>query len=522
MRTDKNKTENTQTVNEIINKLDEAEVIPRRSDSEKNSGGEKRLEKSKIALIVLVSVIFLCAVVYTAIGYIKYNGKFLPGTVIDGVDFSEMTAEQVCDYYEEKINNYILDIKNNGYIIDKITPEKISLELSYKAKWYFAGLIKKQANIFWLPAVLGQEDVYELDYMDIMTYNVHQLNFFIADSVGYNLPVTIKSRQGSIYYNGNNFEIVPPVASDQIEPATYIQCVYSAVQSLSPEMIIEESDCYIKNDMTPEIEAALQAACDTAEEFFGNVNMNILLGDTGKDFNSEIINAIYNISADYEFICNEDTIDAGIDVISDRYSNVGIERTFHTSHGTDVTVKGGDYGCYADIKTLRNDVKAAVLDNENITDTITYNRNTLNGIDGIGDTYVEIDLTNQYLYLYSEGELVWDCPIVSGLPGSRATPQGVYRLKAKARNVTLVGANYRTPVKYWMPFNQGIGMHDATWQSYFGGNKYLTKGSHGCINLAMKDVSNIYEYAVVDMPVICYYHERIDTFQPISAYERNK
>ena len=274
MRADRNN-ENAQTVNDIINKLDENIIKHRRSEDENKS----RKQRSIVSIIAisLAAVLILAVAVYTAIGYIKYNGKFLPGTVIDGTDFSGMSVDEVCDYYENKINNYTLDIKHNTYIIDKITPEKISLELSWKAKWYFAGLVKKQANIMWLPAILGRQDVYDLNYMDIMTYNVHKLNFFIADSVGYNLPVTIKSRQGSIYYNGNNFEIVPPVQSDQIEPATYIQRVYSAVQSLSPEMVIEESDCYIKNEMTPEIEAKLKTACETAENFFKSKNMNISL-----------------------------------------------------------------------------------------------------------------------------------------------------------------------------------------------------------------------------------------------------
>ena len=56
-------------------------------------------------------------------------------------------------------------------------------------------------------------------------------------------------------------------------------------------------------------------------------------------------------------------------------------------------------------------------------------------------------------------------------------------LKNKIMDVPLVGDNYVTPVKYWMPFNGGIGLHDAVWQSAFGGERYKTKGSHGCVNL---------------------------------------
>ena len=30
---------------------------------------------------------------------------------------------------------------------------------------------------------------------------------------------------------------------------------------------------------------------------------------------------------------------------------------------------------------------------------------------------------------------------------------------------------YETQVTYWMPFNGGIGFHDASWQPYFGGDR---------------------------------------------------
>ena len=522
MRTNRNNSENSQTVDEIISKLEEDVIIPKRSKNV-NTGDDlvdNKLKSKKIIKIIIISIvvcILFAAIAYIAVGYIKYNGKFLPGTVIDGTDFSGMSVEEVCNYYDNKINNYTLNIYKDGYIIDKYEPYEFDLQLSYKAKWYFAGLVKRQANIFWLPAILGKQDVYDLNYMDIMSYNVHKLNFAIADSVGYNLPVTIKSRQGSIYYNGYNFVIVPPVASDQIEPATYIQRIYSSIQNLESDMIIEKSDCYVRNDMTPEIEAKLEMACKTASDFFNNIDMDIKLENSDKDFNTEIINSIYNIDAKYNFICNENTIDAGIDVIKDKYNDIGAERIFHTSHGTDVTVKRGDYGTYIDIKSLRKNVKEAVLNNKKIEATINYKKNTLNNTEGIGNTYIEIDLSNQYLYMYVDGELVKQCPVVTGLPGSRATPQGVYRLKAKAMNVPLVGDTYVTPVKYWMPFNGGIGLHDAVWQSYFGGDRYLIKGSHGCVNLSMTDAADIYKYAQVNMPVICYYHERIDAFKAIKS-----
>ena len=44
-----------------------------------------------------------------------------------------------------------------------------------------------------------------------------------------------------------------------------------------------------------------------------------------------------------------------------------------------------------------------------------------------------------------------------------------------------------------MPFVYGQGLHDASWQSSFGGNRYKTgAGSHGCVNLPTDQAALIY------------------------------
>ena len=93
----------------------------------------------------------------------------------------------------------------------------------------------------------------------------------------------------------------------------------------------------------------------------------------------------------------------------------------------------------------------------------------------------------------------------------RATPEGMYAIRFKQTNRVLTGYNkdgsvsYRSPVKYWMPFNRGIGLHDASWRRTFGGEIYKNSGSHGCINLPRDAAAQIYELVYKGMPVICYY-----------------
>ena len=121
---------------------------------------------------------------------------------------------------------------------------------------------------------------------------------------------------------------------------------------------------------------------------------------------------------------------------------------------------------------------------------------------------MEIDLTAQHLYLYVDGRLITESDFVSGnVSRGHTTPEGVFGLTYKTRNATLRGQGYATPVSYWMPFNGNIGMHDAAGRSKFGGDIYLKNGSHGCINLPVKEAEKIYEYVSTGFPVICYNDE---------------
>ena len=99
-----------------------------------------------------------------------------------------------------------------------------------------------------------------------------------------------------------------------------------------------------------------------------------------------------------------------------------------------------------------------------------------------------------------------DTPCVTGNPNNgHVTPCGAFRITYCERNAILKGANYRTPVSYWMPFNGDIGLHDATWQKSFGGQRYREGyGSHGCVNLPLSAAGTIFSYVQAGFPVLMY------------------
>lgn len=113
--------------------------------------------------------------------------------------------------------------------------------------------------------------------------------------------------------------------------------------------------------------------------------------------------------------------------------------------------------------------------------------------------YLEIDLTRQKVWLYRNGKCIVSGKCVSGnVSGGHSTPTGMFYLDYKTTDTYLRGRNndgskYNSHVNFWMPFNGGIGLHDATWRSRFGGTIYRYNGSHGCINLPYSVAKKIYE-----------------------------
>ncbi len=195
--------------------------------------------------------------------------------------------------------------------------------------------------------------------------------------------------------------------------------------------------------------------------------------------------------------------------LANKYNTIYIPRTFHTSTGTDVTIEGNEYGYRidqdAEVAQLLEDLKSGTaVTRDPIYSKTGYQRN---GTDDLAGSYIEVSLDAQHLWLYKDGNLVTETDIVSGKPvKGRETYRGAWPIAYKASpfNLTSDEYGYDVKVNYWMPFVYGQGLHDASWQSSFGGNRYKTNGSHGCINLPKDQAKLIYETIDAGYPIIIY------------------
>lgn len=211
-----------------------------------------------------------------------------------------------------------------------------------------------------------------------------------------------------------------------------------------------------------------------------------------------------NISID------QDQATAYVQQLATDYNTIYVPRTFHTTFGSDVTVSDNEYGFQIDQEGELSQLLSDLEGGKPVTRDPVYSISGMqrSGRDDLAGSYIEVSLDAQHLWLYKDGTLVTETDIVSGAPTpQRETMRGAWPIAYKASPYTLTSDQYgyNTKVTYWMPFVYGQGLHDATWQSSFGGNRYKSgAGSHGCINLPKDQAALIYNTIDGGYPIIIY------------------
>jgi len=144
-------------------------------------------------------------------------------------------------------------------------------------------------------------------------------------------------------------------------------------------------------------------------------------------------------------------------------------------------------------------------------------------IERLMDTYVIVDISDQELKLYENNQLILTSPVVTGTPTeSRHSDEGLFSIYDISYNRELIGQNnsYRSYVDVMMKYNNGEGLHDAQYhndydsagnlvkshgwrsESEFGGDTYLTDGSHGCVNMLHDDAIEVSNHVVIGTKVL--------------------
>lgn len=457
--------------------------------------------------------VLVLGILYGA-GTFYYRDKFLHGTTINGILCENLTVKNTEDKIKKKVEEYSLELVFKDNKKEKIQGQDI--DYHYLSSGEIKKLMKKQNPWIWFSGFFGNKKEYKVS--EEIQFSEEKLAERLQSMDTMKEENMTLPSDAYIAFENNQFVIKEETIGTALEKDMVLTKVKEAVEKKEGTWSAEEAEVYKKPAITKE-DAALKhqqevwnsCAAVTVTYTFGE-QTEVLNGMTVKDWMT------YDEHGNY--VENPEqlrrNIRAYVNVLSEKYNTVGRSRTItSTATGQPVEIKGGSYGFLIDIKKESTQLLADIQAHADTKRPPVYARTAVNyGENDIGNTYVEIDLSAQHLWFYKDGNMIMDSDLVSGTyyNSGRRTPSGTYYLYYKSKNQVLRPApnpdgsyDYESPVDYWMPFNGGIGLHDADWRYRFGGSYYLYNGSHGCINLPVSFAGGFYNSIEPGCPILCFY-----------------
>ena len=452
-----------------------------------------------ILMVWLAVLVGTAGTAFTAFAAAKGDTtRFVDGTLIIGVEVSRLTVTEAKNRIEGYFNgSYALKIVDADGNEEKIQDTEIGFFM--KVTGGLEEILQKE-NESGREGGPGSDHKYEAQaetgFNEELLAKALQNLWCVREAA----PTT--DAHLSPYEEGKDFTIIPEVQGNEVDMERLTETVRAALREQKTSVRLTDYDCYKKITLTAE-SPELQQLC-TVMNAYKDVTITYTFGESREVLSGLDVIGWITGSSGTEILVDETKAAAYVGTLAEKYDTYGKPHAYRTTSGRDVSVNGA-YGWKInqeeETKALVALVKTCQSQEREPVYAITAA--SRDGYD-FGKTYIEIDLAEQHLYFYENGALLLDSQFVSGnVSKGWTTPPGLFTLYYKQTDKVLRGEDYETPVKYWMPFNGGIGLHDASWRGSFGGAIYKTNGSHGCINLPPKKAAAIYEHAYKGIPIIC-------------------
>ena len=465
--------------------------------------------RRKILWVSGIAAVIAAAVYLGTAAY--FESHYLPRTEINGHDISGKTVEQAEEMLAEDVNGYKLVLTGITGDTEEIAGSDISIKYEGSAD---AKEIMEEQNGFLWPAALFQSDRRDVGIK--VSYDAEKLKERIETLravTGEQTPAT------SAYprFDGEQFVVEPEQYGTAVERKVLDQKIADAVTELDGALDLESEECYALPEYTSESAEVLQA-CDRMNEYCRARIVYPMDEDVVVD--AAVISGWLTVDEKMKVSIDEDAVRLWLKEFGDKYDTVGSTRSFTTPAGKEATVKGGTYGWSINEEAEFDVIIDALKNGKTLEREPEYylgGTAAVHSMPDWGDTYVDVDLSEQHMWYVVDGKVALETDVVTGEPiPEKITPEGTYTVLEKLRNTVLVGSknpatgkpSYETPVSYWMRVTwSGIGFHDATWQPAFGGSLNQTPGtgSHGCINMPLDQASALYDILEIGTPVVIHY-----------------
>ncbi|WP_206155010.1 L,D-transpeptidase family protein [Clostridium muellerianum] len=459
---------------------------------------KKRKSKcNKITICIITAICTLFAIYFALSAY--FINHFYFGSQINHVNVSGKTVDEAKEKVAFELPKYVLNLKESDGKSEQI--KGIDIGLKHNSGEQYKDFKDRQKPLKWVSAFFYTDN---LKMTEVVTYDEKLLKEKVENLSCVNSSNIIEPKNPSFKYEDKGYIIIDEVKGNKVNKDILYNNVTKAILKGETTLDLESTNCYVnpkytsKSPKTIEVKNILNKYVSSKITYtFGNLKETI---------DGHVINKWLKVNENFEVIVDKQKEKAYMQSLFKTYNTVGKTKNFHATSGKTISIGGGDYGWSVDIDSEMQDLDEVVKEGKIVVREPAYAQTAFShDSNDIGNTYVEIDMTKQHLWFYKNGSLIVQGDVVTGNARNHSTPEGIYRLKYKQRNAVLTGQGYRSPVDFWMPFNGGIGIHDASWRSKFGGNIYRTNGSHGCINSPHYLAKTIFDNIQVGNPVVCYY-----------------
>ena len=468
----------------------------------------KNVGKKKLLLTVLSALTLSLAATIGAFADESDTSKLVSGTKINGVGVGGLTPDEAKARIEGfYAGEYTLNIKEKGGKEESIKGSDIGYQVTVSGS--IQNILDSQ-NVTGRVAGPSGENTHTMEIS--AQYNEEALNNKISNlsCISGGSIVTTKDASISAYEEGKEFTIVPAVQGNDVDPEKTKQVITAVVRAGSRELSLEETGCY-RTVGVWESDENLKALC-AAMNSRRTKQLRYVFGDASEVLSGETMASWITGSSNGQVTLDQEKVAAFVANLAATYDTAGKTRTFTGVTGAEYQLTG-PYGWKIDQTAETDNLVLMAQTGINQEREVQFSQQAAShSAADWGNTYAEVDFGAQHVYMYENGALTWDAPCVTGnVSKNYTTPEGIYSLTYKQTDRVLRGTKradgtyeYESHVDYWMPFNGGIGFHDASWRSKFGGTIYQYSGSHGCINLPVDKAKLLYEKVYKGMPVLCH------------------
>ncbi|MCD7957038.1 MAG: L,D-transpeptidase [Lachnospiraceae bacterium] len=473
----------------------------------------KTLTRQAAALVIVLLVV--CLILGD---YLLDQTRMAHRLSIYGVKVSGMTVENAAQRLEQTFGETELVFVENGEELYRTTFQEAGFSLDGDAfreelqsvqssMLSERGLIEKKKNIEIEYTVVTDEELLSealsAEHFTVELERTESSDAYMEYDSEAGEFVIVSSWQGNVIDEENLQGVVEETLSETLKGGLFQDAVTVRIDVKSYQTVSVTENSEELNDKLEQLNQSLTN--------YKNTSIVYVFGSETEVLDSDTICSWLEITDDGVEI-DTSLIWTYIDELSEKYNTKYNTRYFTTTAGDTVTVSNNEYGYWIDKDAEYVQLCEDLESGTQVEREPVYSEEGLGreGTDDLAGSYIEVSLDKQHLWLYKDYALVTETDIVSGKPEEeRETLQGAFSIAYKASPYTLSSEyyGYETDVTYWMPFANGQGLHDATWRSSFGGTRYITNGSHGCINLPLTAAATIYNTITAGYPIIIYSRE---------------